>query len=195
MNPIIVYPKGNPSEAHLIDADSVIIGKDRMGHCLAAVSLWDFKEGQVVILDDGAGLAFPKPCHLREYKKSAWAMGAIRPGKQRPEPFTPAHRGIFPDAAAAMLRLAAAAMPSEIRRGKVTVFGEADEDWCPWKFLAAWRWSLWQDTYLSSGKKKGAIRDRHKDMVEMGYPGTEGAFKMMLIRMGLRLHRSRKNGQ
>lgn len=186
MNPAVVFRKTSPDAAWLIDLDSIVAtkaGDQRHGIACGAVFLADLRAGDLMI-NSGGRWEMPRCGRLVDQGQD-WQIPALRHGQKLPEPYRPAHRGIFPDAAKVMLELASLAAPITIDGKKGYFPTKQKAGWDKWKFFAAWRWSAWQRFHIESGRAEWSLEDRWKDMRDHGYEKNFSAFKMMISRLGL----------
>ena len=176
-----------PGQAYLVDASCVFIAEDSHGHprryYAAAVDLGDKTAGKFEMLTrkgpppQSFQLLHPRPCLLEVFKGIGDKSGSI-------EAWPPQKWGVLPEAARALLLLAAAhtnAMPNmaacKWELGKPIKTGVA----IPWdehKFMAAWLWSEWKKCNLSGTQ-------RHEQMRMLGYERTSGALRKICSEMGL----------
>jgi len=164
--------KDGENHAALVDLHSVFSFKDEGGrtrtHFGAAINIHRFRVGDFS-LDDSKTIVYPVPCVWQLHKE----MKIV--GLEA--------RGIRPDAAVVLLKLAASANNLTIQPGrKVLEFGaplerDAEINWCQWKFIAAWMWSSWR----RDGEKSAT---QYQHMKALGYPKTHAAFRQMMGRIG-----------
>lgn len=193
MNPAIVFRKSAPDKAWLIDLDhvfSVNRGEGRIHVASGVVFLGSFSAGELDVNDKGQW-RMPSCGRLTDYGQD-WQIPQLRPGQKSPDPYRPAHRGIFDDAAAVMLKLASLAAPVEIKNKKAK-FTKPAASWNEWKFLAAWKWSAWQHFHIQSGGQTWSLEDRWNDMKDHGYPEDFRSFKTMLSRLKLKVTKSARS--
>lgn len=190
MNPRIIYERGKPQTAFLVDADNVIFtkrldSKRREWKCRRfrqAVQIGDLRAGEVAISIDGCH-TFPRPAQLEgPPRECVW------------EEFPPQHRGILEHAAKVLLSLPLVESPlvavprNGIKIGKPAVAKGYND----WKFLTAWCWSKWEDERMIDSKA-WPFESRWLAMKnQLGYPHTEGTFRKMCASMELFVTESRK---
>lgn len=193
MNPILVAQKREPDLFWLVDLESIFslkagIGQTRIAY--GAVFISDLSAGDLYETPDGKW-QMPRCGTLKDIGQE-WLTPSLRPNQKVPDYYRPAHRGIFPDAAEALLNLAALAAPVEVK-AKAAKLTRPAAGWSEWKFFAAWRWSAWQKDHLQSGGTEWQLEDRWRDMKAYGYPGDFRAFKTMLSRLRLLVTESRQS--
>jgi hypothetical protein len=170
MNPAIVHPKGKPACSFLIDLQCTMHanekGAKRSSHlALRAIDIRHLRAGEVEMID---GKIYPRPCqlvaaHEFEMKDPMW-------------------RGIFPDAAAALLSVPMLGIDLDIPRNSLNL-AVPSSGWDQWPFLAAWGWSEWQTQHRQG--ERWTFRRRWEALRMLGYPHSEGAFRKMCA--GLKL--------
>lgn len=150
---------------HFLPAKGEKATKRRV-HFFSAIEIGNLSAGQMLIDNQSARLVLPRPC-VMQYRKG-FEESDIKV------------RGIKPEAARALLDLAQAANNPIIEpaKGKWKFGGAAERDavgtgWDQWRFVAAWRWSVW------GGFKR---RERWQDLRSFGYPYSEGAFGKMMTK-------------
>ena len=103
-------------------------------------------------------------------------------------------RGFLPKAAEVLLELAAASNNALSKSATKTwdfrspALQDVPITWCEMKFLAAWRWSSWQDTPEADKNNKGRKLtgiERHAEMQQLGYLNKANSLRQMTRRMGL----------
>jgi hypothetical protein len=177
MKPAIVHPHGNKAEAFLIDLHAVAnvepcaeANGNASQLALKAVALKDLQAGQFKMFGDEI---YPRPVQL-----AAWKEMTIQ---------TPMFRGIFPDAAAALL-----AMPHglkmEIAPGGDFTAGKPAAGWNQWHFVIAWSWSDWQSRHR--GIEKWPLERRWEALKVIGYPDSFSAFRVACSRLKLSVTKS-----
>lgn len=197
MRPAIVYRDDTPGEAFLVDTHSVFLARhpeDQTKLCpyaATAVTIWDLKAGQGkaklqvdVRTNDpsdfvirNSKIEFPMPCSylaLMEHKM-----------------VSPLARGIYLDAAVALLKLAQLKRPFSIQSGGSLKIGAPAKGWNRWCFIAAWHWSFWQTEHNDSRLPNWTMTSRWKNLANLGYPHEEPAFRKMCSNMGLLLRKSK----
>lgn len=176
MNPQIVHPEGNPNESWLIDLHSVVTTPTETGElgkvALRAIDIINLRAGQFDVID---GRRYPSPCQL-----FAW---------ERMTSHDPLWRGIFPDAAVALLTMPHG-MKTSVEPGKPLALGPTATGLNEWSFRIAWCWSRWQDLYRKSGNKDWQLETRWQSMKELGYPDTFAAFRQICSRLKLSVTKS-----
>ena len=177
MNPQIVHPEGNPGESYLIDMHSVVTGTMPNGKrsqiALHAVAIKHLRAGEIVVID---GCVYPRPCQL-----AAWDEMTVR---------DPLWRGIYPDAAAAILSMSHG-MKTSVEPGKDFKAAEHTAGWNQWAFLIAWGWSLWQDKHRKG--EAWPMERRWREMQAVGFTGGFPAFRQICSRLKLSVTKSRPN--
>lgn len=190
MKPIIYEVTGPDGgrNAWLVDADAVFLAPDENGktrrHFAAAIELAELRAGSIrtnTICERRGDepwtfktvVVHPRPTvievHSRFDSKDANTL---------------AWRGIHPKAAVALLALAKAgnAVHLDYATDKWSFGGPLEKGvaigWDGWKFLAAWKWSFWEEHGMSR-------EQRRRDMAQHGYAHTAQALYQTCRRMGL----------
>jgi hypothetical protein len=181
MKPVIVHPQGDPGNACLIDLHASVYTKSVQGinlppgkvaqASLKAVAIKHLRAGEIATL---GGITYPSPCHV--VATSVWAIN------------NPMSRGIYPDAAEALLTMNHGLKAAVAPMGDFTMAEDA-AGFNQWHFLIAWGWSLWQAKHLADGK--WPLERRWREMKAVGYPGKEGAFRQVCSRLKLSVTDSR----
>lgn len=190
MKPIIYEITGpdGARNAWLVDADAVFLAPDENGktrrHFAAAIELAELRAGSIrtdTVCERCSNdtwsfktvLVHPLPKVLVVHSRF-----------ESKDTNTLAWRGIRPKAAVALLALAKAgnAVRHDYATDKWTFGGPAEKGvkvgWDGWKFLAAWKWSFWEEHRMSR-------EQRRLDMAQHGYPHTAQALYQTCRRMGL----------
>jgi hypothetical protein len=169
MNPIIVHPERNESQAYLIDTHSVVLAPFKKGKlsnvALKAIDMRGLRAGEIQEID---GEIYPRPCQLVTHAE-----------------FTVRNilwRGIYPDAAAALLSQPHG-MKTAITPGKALKLASPAAGWDQWKFLISWGWSLWQQKQRDG--EDWPMERRWQEMKNVGYPGGLKAFSQLCLRLKL----------
>lgn len=183
MRPAIVHPPGNECEAYLIDLHSTVFSPSVQGHdlppgklaqiALKAVAIKHLKAGEIATMD---GHVYPRPCQL-----VAMAEFVVR---------DPLWRGIYPDAARAILGIDHGVETAVSPGGKFKA-GINAAGWNQWPFLIAWGWSLWQSKQRAG--EDWPLDRRWEEMKAVGYTGGFAAFRQACSRMKLSVTRSGPN--
>ncbi|MGJ8642180.1 MAG: hypothetical protein ACSHX9_02130 [Luteolibacter sp.] len=184
MNPKLIHPTGNEANCYLVDFHSV--AKSRKYHGRSKLKI---KEGEVATvflkaidirnlrageMNSDEGKIYPRPCQLIATDK--WKINS------------PMWRGIYPDAAEALLDMSHG-MDTSVSPGKNFELCKDAAGWNEWHFLTAWGWSLWQAKHRSGDK--WPLARRWEAMKGAGYPDTEGAFRQICSRLKLSVTKSR----
>jgi hypothetical protein len=182
MKPAIVHPRNNKAEAFLIDLHAIVkvepcaeANGNASQLALKAVALKNLHAGEIKMFGDEI---HPRPIQLAGWQKMT---------KQ-----TPMFRGIFPDAAAALL-----AMPhgykTEVAPGGDFTVARPAAGWNQWHFVIAWSWSAWQGPHRLANGEKWPLERRWEALKAIGYPDGFSAFRMACSRLGLSVTKSRPN--
>lgn len=165
MNPVIVHPKGVPGDAYLIDLDSVIQSTDprstapgnRCQIALRAIAIRHLRAGSLERID---GRVYPCPTQLRSWEDMPTN--------------SPMSRGIFPDAAEALLSMPLLGAEIDFMKSHVEL-ATAPAGWDQWRFMIAWGWSEWQALHRQGDR--WTLKRRWEAMKAVGYPYKEDAFR------------------
>lgn len=190
MSPRIIYERGKPETAFLVDADNVIFTK-RVDAKGVEWSVMYFRQG-IQILDLCAGVVKVSTNSPHTFPRPAQLLG--RAGQCVWEEFPPYHRKIHDAAAEAILSLPLgeatikSAPQNRVKVGKpVLAKGYSD-----WKLLTAWCWSKWEEERMLDSKA-WSLNARWMAMKEqLGYPHKVGTFRKMCASMNLFVTESRK---
>jgi hypothetical protein len=182
MKPQLLEIKDSAGIRHgwIVDSDKVFTSADRdtgrpVIHYPAAVDIGERRDG-IARIDASGQLIEPRPCLFT-------CEGQPLKNDLR-------SRGILPQSAAALLRLAAAANSVVPDFSNDTWAFTAPRErhvpapWDGWSWMIAWRFNWWH-----KNKMKGEAQ--HADLVAMGYAGTQGALRKSLSRLGLVTDRKR----
>lgn len=177
MNPVIVYPQGSPARAYLIDKAAVVMGtmpNGKLGQiCLNAIDIRHLQAGQFSNIE---GRQFPTFCQYAAY-------GAHTE-------LDPLARGIWPDAAKAILSLENGLRTSPLWPRKDCELGRpAEPEPDPWPLAIAWAWSAWQNQHRRG--EKWPMKRRFDEIKIHGYPASFGAFRQVCSRLNLLVTESR----
>jgi hypothetical protein len=177
MNPQIVHHIGKPEQAYLVDLHSVVgapAPNDKIGQvALIAIDIAYLHAGQICKIENHT---YPKPCQL-----FAWKEMTVR---------NPLWRGIYPDAASAILTIPHG-METSVRPGKPLELGREAAGWNVWQFYIAWTWSNWQEMHRRGDK--WTLERRWKCMQHFGYKGGFASFRQICSRMKLSVTKSAPN--
>lgn len=161
----IIHPKGTPDNAFLIDRGSIVHSEyeGKPTRCtLAAVYIGSSKPGGIKLKDRTSfKIDSPDPRTLH-----FWGNWERKPVQWR---------GIYPDAADALLRISRNSLV--VNSDGTGTLGKM-ANWDAWGFLAAWTWSAWQEAELQK-RGNAPLSLRWKDMKRMGYPYGESAFRRL----------------
>lgn len=180
MKPVIVHPEGVPEDAYLIDLHSVMLHdhpkaaeKGMLGQiALKAIAIKHLRAGQLERID---GRIYPCPTQLK-----AWAAMPTKP---------PMWRGIFPDAASALLSMPL--LDFEMNAKRQVKLAIASAHWDEWRFLTAWGWSEWQALHRQGDK--WTLERRWEALRVIGYPHGAAAFRRMCSDLKLSVTKSSPN--
>lgn len=176
MYPAIVHPPGQPENAYLVDLHSVANAEGPAGKpaqlALHAVNIGSLRAGEITI-DPDTGHVRPAPCIL-----ASWEAFEVK---------DPLWRGIYPDAAEAMLRMPLG-LKTDIAPGKDFKMDRPAKGFDKWKFLTAWAWSLWQAKERAG--ESWPLERRWQEMKIIGYAGGFGTFRQLCSRLGLSVTKS-----
>lgn len=138
---------------------------------LKAVAVKHLRAGELATI--GTQI-YPRPCQA--VATSIWVVN------------NPMTRGIYPDAAVALLEMNHGLNMTVTPR---TNFKLAEESpgFKEWHFLIAWCWSLWQAKHRSGDK--WSLERRWEAMTAAGYPDSFGAFRTVCSRLKLSVSKSR----
>jgi len=179
VRPIIVHPDGNPDQSFLVDRASVVgVANNGYNNKLSAVALHaidivNLRAGQFAGID---GYTYPRRCQLVAYGEMT-----VR---------DPLWRGIFPDAAAALLTMPLG-FKTEVSPGRVLKYCRHAAGFKKWPFFIAWGWSYWQDL-LRKGED-WPLERRWRAMIILGYPDSFAAFRQICSRLKLSVTKSGPN--
>jgi hypothetical protein len=181
MKPVIVHPQNVPERACLIDLDSVISSTDPRStakgkRCHIALRAIDIRHLRAGSLEEIDGRIFPCPT-----QHVAWERMVVN---------NPMSRGIFPDAADALLSMPLLRPDLDIVKSHAKL-GNAPVGWDQWRFLVAWGWSEWQTLHIHG--EKWTLERRWEALRLVGYPHTQAAFRKMCAELGLSVTKSRPN--
>ena len=140
MKPVIAHPPDKPEMACLIDLHSTAytyangiegvklsLLPGKVGHlALKAVAIHRLRAGEFANID---GTEYPAPCQA--VATSVWQVK------------DPMHRGIYPDAAVALLTMNHG-LKNAISPGKEFHLSKDAPGFNKWHFAIAWTWSAWQ---------------------------------------------------
>jgi hypothetical protein len=177
MKPAIVHPHGNKAEAFLIDLHAVAnveacaeANGNASQLALKCVCLKNLHAGEIKMFGDEI---YPRPGQL-----AAWQKMTIQ---------TPMFRGIFPDAAAALLTMPHG-WKMEVSPGGNFTAGKPLAGWNQWHFVIAWSWSSWQGRHI--GAEKWPLERRWESLKLIGYPDSFSAFRVACSRLKLSVTKS-----
>jgi hypothetical protein len=173
MNPKIVFPEGYKDKAYLVDLNSVIrqpTSDGKIQHVpLLAIYIGHLKAGEIEKIDD---YYHPKICvpYLDSLENNR----------------SPLFRGIYPDAAKAMLSISSPIKTSIIQAKKLEIDGTSKNN--EWHLFIAWCWSRWQEKHR--GGDRWTLERRWEDMRSRGYKGEFACFRQLCSRMKLSVTKS-----
>lgn len=181
MKPMVAHPSGNPGDAFLVDLHATAFTPRIQGSeikpgkvaqvALVAVAIKHLRAGQLHVID---GRQYPRPCQV--VATDEWTTNA------------PMARGIYPDAARALLSIDHG-FKTSVAPGAEFKAGTPAAGFNQWDFLTAWGWSRWQASHLAGDK--WTLERRWEALRAIGFPGTAGAFRQICSRLGLSVTRSR----
>lgn len=182
MKPALVHPPGKPELACLIDlhatayaehVEGATLPPGKLAHvALKAVAIRHLRPGEFANLD---GTEYPCPAQVAA--TSAWTAKS------------PMHRGIFPDAAAALLAMNHG-LGNSIAPGEPFQLANETAGFHRWSFALAWAWSAWQAKHRQGDLWPLKRRwENFRDILD--YPDSEGAFRQLCSRLGLSVTKSR----
>ena len=199
----VVTPVEGEEIAWLVDRYSYQVLLDEDGkpqkHYTAAINLGTYKAGELreitdsstggrVLVDSSTGRTIVIRPECCVFSPISLKIGAVLKWSDIDE------RGFLPKAADALLKLAAAW--NNVLAKSVTKKWDFEEPalqdvpipWDDMKFLAAWRWSSWQDTPEADKNGKGRELtgpERYAEMQQLGYLNKANSLRQMTRRMGL----------
>lgn len=168
MNPKIVFPEGHKDKAYLIDLNSVIRSSISDGKIqyvpLLAIYIAHLKAGEIEKIDN-----YYHPIMCVPILDS---LENIR---------SPLFRGIYPDAAKAMLSISPGIKTSVIQARTLKIDGTSKSN--EWPLFVAWCWSSWQAKHR--GGDRWTLERRWEDIRSRGYKGEFACFRQLCSRMKL----------
>jgi hypothetical protein len=182
MIPAIVHPQGKPGEAFLIDLHATAFVKRPQGvklppgmiagFALKAVRIKHLRAGEMANIE---GTSYPAPCQV--IATSAWVVN------------DPMSRGIYPDAAIALLTINHGIENAVAPLGDFKMGKEAP-GFNKWHFAIAWAWSAWQTKHRQGDK--WTLERRWLEMKNaLQYPDSFSSFKVICSRLNLSVTKSR----